>query len=149
MLSSIHRPLWGSRISEELIIFRYKVCFSRPRASLWGILGTSTYILGTLGDSLKKGFPEEVHLNWWCPDYNLQKFHAVIVVRHSWTSTFLWRCGRLFSHWEWLGMCEVFPQVATQKDPGLTLETFSPVSATIHRLVVTARTVDICAYYCL
>lgn len=41
----------------------------------------------------------------WCPE-------VVIVVRLSWTSTFLGRCGLLFSHWEWLGMCELFPNTS-------------------------------------
>lgn len=57
--------------------------------------------------------------------FQLWRPEVGIVVRLSWTSTFLRRCGLLFSHWEWLGMCELFPQVATLKDPGLPLETFS------------------------
>lgn len=44
-------------------------------------------------------------------------------------------------------MCEVFPQVVTQKDAGSTLETFSAASATIQRLVATATTVVISGYY--
>lgn len=57
--------------------------------------------------------------------FQLWRPEVGIVVRLSWTSTFLRRCGLLFSHWEWLGMCELFPQVTTLKDPGLPLETFS------------------------
>lgn len=44
-------------------------------------------------------------------------------------------------------MCEVFPQVVTHKDAGSALETFSPVSATIERLVATATTLDISGHY--
>lgn len=42
-------------------------------------------------------------------------------------------------------MCELFPQVATQKDPGLALETFSTLGGTAQRLVATAATVDAAA----
>lgn len=42
-------------------------------------------------------------------------------------------------------MCELFPQVATLKGPGLPLETFSTLLGTVQRLVATAATVDAAA----
>lgn len=96
-----------------------------PKSPVWGLWDTDSR------------FPTGV-FQLWCPE-------VVIVVPLSWTSTFLRRCGLLFSHWEWLGMCERFPQVATLKDPGLPLETFSTLLGTVQRLVATAATVDAAA----